>query len=131
MISMQLLFLFQRVYSVIRIHTMITILRYALGDLYMDMIRERVLTVGQYICDTHATVRDTARRFGISKSTVHKDMTQKLPEFDPTIYAVVREILEQNKAERHLRGGEATKIKYRIIREKAADESKNDEFFKR
>ena len=78
----------------------------------MDAIRERVLILGEYICDTHATVRDAARRFGISKSTVHKDMTQKLVDYDPVMYIAVRAVLEQNKAERHLRGGEATKQKY-------------------
>ncbi len=97
----------------------------------MDLMKERAMTIGQYICDTHATVRDTARRFGISKSTVHKDMTQKLPEYSPAMYAQVREILTENKAERHLRGGEATKIKYRMIRQRAADEKSNDEFYKR
>ncbi len=78
----------------------------------MDTIRERVLTTATYICDTHATVRDTAARFGISKSTVHKDMTQKLPHMHPVLSASVRAILDENKAERHLRGGEATKQKY-------------------
>ena len=78
----------------------------------MDAIRERVLTLGEYIRDTHATVRDSAARFGISKSTVHKDMTQKLIHYDSAMYAAVRAVLEENKAERHLRGGEATKQKY-------------------
>ena len=83
----------------------------------MDAMRERVLTLGRYICETHATVRETARRFGVSKSTVHKDMTQKLYSYDPAMYALVRGILEENKAERHLRGGEATRVKYRMLRE--------------
>ncbi len=78
----------------------------------MDTIKERVLTLGTYIRDTHATVRETAGRFGISKSTVHKDMTQKLPHYDGAMYADVRTVLEENKAERHLRGGEATKQKF-------------------
>lgn len=78
----------------------------------MDAIKERVLTLGTYIRDTHATVRETAGRFGISKSTVHKDMTQKLPHYDPAMFAAVRNVLEENKAERHLRGGEATKQKF-------------------
>ncbi len=97
----------------------------------MDLIRERAQNVGRYICDTHATVRDTARRFGISKSTVHKDMTQTLPECDPALYAAVRGILEENKAERHLRGGEATKIKYQMLKQKSEDEKPTDEFAKR
>lgn len=83
----------------------------------MDAMKERVLTLGRYICETHATVRETARRFGVSKSTVHKDMTQKLYRCDPAMYALVRGILEENKAERHLRGGEATRVKYRMLRE--------------
>ena len=78
----------------------------------MDAIKERVLTLGEYIRDTHATVRETAHRFGISKSTVHKDMTQKLSHYDTAMFAAVRTVLEENKAERHLRGGEATKQKY-------------------
>ena len=78
----------------------------------MDAIKERVLMLGAYIRDTHATVRETAGRFGISKSTVHKDMTQKLFHYDTAMYAAVRTVLEENKAERHLRGGEATKQKY-------------------
>ena len=89
----------------------------------MDAIRERVLTLGKYICETQATVRETARRFGVSKSTVHKDMTQKLRYLDPAMYAVVREALEKNKAERHLRGGEATRQKYIMLKnaQKAED----------
>ena len=78
----------------------------------MDAIKERVLTLGEYIRDTHATVRETAHRFGVSKSTVHKDMTLKLSHYDTALYAAVRAVLEENKAERHLRGGEATKQKY-------------------
>ncbi len=83
----------------------------------MDAIRERVLMLGDYICKTEATVRETARRFGISKSTVHKDMTQKLSEIDPAMYCIVRSVLEKNKAERHLRGGEATRQKYMLLKE--------------
>ncbi|MBP3918810.1 MAG: sporulation transcriptional regulator SpoIIID [Clostridia bacterium] len=97
----------------------------------MDAIRERVETLGRYICDTHATVRDTAKRFGISKSTVHKDMTQKLPVYNAALYAVVRNVLEENKAERHLRGGEATKQKYMMIRQHTRTPDEDDEFQKR
>ncbi|MBE6657306.1 MAG: sporulation transcriptional regulator SpoIIID [Ruminococcaceae bacterium] len=88
----------------------------------MDAIRERVLTLGEYIRDTHATVREAAGRFGVSKSTVHKDMTQKLTQIDPAMYAAVRAVLEENKAERHLRGGEATKQKYLLIHQAAQEE---------
>ena len=82
----------------------------------MDAIRERVLTLADYICETQATVRETARRFGVSKSTVHKDMTQKLQYENPAMYTAVRQVLEKNKAERHLRGGEATREKYRRMK---------------
>ena len=88
----------------------------------MDPIKERVLKLGEYISDTHATVRETARRFGVSISTVHKDMTQKLSALDPAMYEVVRSVLEENKAERHLRGGEATKRKYQMIHEQPEEE---------
>ncbi|MBQ8578053.1 MAG: sporulation transcriptional regulator SpoIIID [Clostridia bacterium] len=92
----------------------------------MDAIRERVETLGRYICDTHATVRETAGKFGISKSTVHKDMTQKLPEYNAALSAAVRSVLEENKAERHLRGGEATRLKYERIRQKTEDERRDE-----
>ena len=74
---------------------------------------ERALALGQWIADNKATVRAAAERFGVSKSTVHKDMTQNLKEIDRLLYEKVRLILEQNKAERHLRGGEATRRKYK------------------
>ncbi|MBR5452581.1 MAG: sporulation transcriptional regulator SpoIIID, partial [Clostridia bacterium] len=69
--------------------------------------------LGEYLVDNGATVRRAARRFGISKSTVHKDVTEKLREVNPSLAAEVKRILDKNKAERHLRGGEATKEKYR------------------
>lgn len=77
-----------------------------------ELIWKRAVEVGEYIRDHQATVRDTARRFGISKSTVHKDVTDRLPKIKPQLYKVVREVLEFNKAERHIRGGEATRQKY-------------------
>lgn len=66
-----------------------------------------------YIIENDATVRGAAERFGISKSTVHKDLTERLPELDRLLYEQVRAVLDRNKAERHLRGGEATRRKYR------------------
>ena len=78
----------------------------------MDAIKERVLTLGNYICDTHATVRDAASRFGISKSTVHKDLRERLPLLNANLSEDVNKILDFNKAERHIRGGLATKRKY-------------------
>ena len=65
-----------------------------------------------YLVENRATVRATDKRFGISKSTVHKDVTQNLKKINPALYQQVQKILEQNKDERHLRGGEATKQKY-------------------
>lgn len=73
---------------------------------------ERTIELAKYISSTGKTVRETARMFNLSKSTVHKDMTSRLPELDPTLYGRVREILDINKAERHLRGGLATRKKY-------------------
>ena len=74
--------------------------------------KERAETLAEYVIDTGATVRSTASHFGISKSTVHKDLTQKLKYHNPRLYGSVKEILEKNKSERHIRGGEATRQKY-------------------
>ncbi len=82
-----------------------------------DYIRKRVLDIGTYIIDTQATVRQAAVVFGVSKSTVHKDMTERLPRIDDELALQVKGVLEQNKAERHIRGGEATKKKYRKQRQ--------------
>ncbi len=73
---------------------------------------DRCVLLAQYITEHHATVRTTAGVFGISKSTVHKDLTEKLPHTHPVLYGAVKTLLDKNKAERHLRGGEATKRKY-------------------
>ena len=78
-----------------------------------DYIRKRVLDIGTYLVNTQATVRQAARVFGVSKSTVHKDMTERLPRINEDLALQVKKVLEQNKAERHIRGGEATKKKYR------------------
>jgi putative DeoR family transcriptional regulator (stage III sporulation protein D) len=77
-----------------------------------DYIEERVLELAGYILDTGATVRSAADKFRISKSTVHKDVTERLRELNPHMAAQVKEILDNNKAERHIRGGLATKEKY-------------------
>ena len=74
--------------------------------------RERSEVLGEYVIETGATVRTTAQHFGISKSTVHKDLTTKLLFINRTMYLSVKEILNKNKSERHLRGGEATRRKY-------------------
>ncbi len=79
---------------------------------------ERCEAIAEYVIDTGATVRAAASHFGVSKSTVHKDISYKLRFINPILYAEVKEILETNKSERHLRGGEATRIKYQKRREK-------------
>ena len=82
------------------------------GRNMQEYIEKRVMDICAYILETNATVRQTANEFGVSKSTVHKDMTERLPEISKEQYEAVLIILENNKAERHLRGGEATKQKY-------------------
>ncbi|MGI6081892.1 MAG: sporulation transcriptional regulator SpoIIID [Limnochordia bacterium] len=77
-----------------------------------DYIRKRVIDISRYIVDTQATVRQAAAVFGVSKSTVHKDMTERLPKVSKEMARRVKRILDRNKAERHIRGGEATKRKY-------------------
>ncbi len=78
-----------------------------------DYIRQRVLDISKYIIETSATVRHTATIFGVSKSTVHKDITERLPVINEQLSQKIRVILDTNKAERHLRGGEATRKKYK------------------
>ena len=77
-----------------------------------DYIEARAVEIGQYIIDYHATVRQTAKKFGISKSTVHKDVTDRLLCINPILAQEARIILDINKSERHIRGGLATKAKY-------------------
>jgi putative DeoR family transcriptional regulator (stage III sporulation protein D) len=77
-----------------------------------DYIQKRVLDLSQYIADRRATVRQAAKFFGVSKSTVHKDVTERLPRINRGLAREVKRILDTNKAERHLRGGEATRKKY-------------------
>ena len=71
-----------------------------------------------YLIERRTTIRDAAKHFSVSKSTVHKDLSERLREIDRSLYVQVKEILEQNKAERHLRGGDATKRKYQKQRAK-------------
>lgn len=75
---------------------------------------ERAIQLGEYIIETKSTVRGAAAQFGISKSTVHKDLQERLPKICPSLYPQVREVLDTNKQERHIRGGLATKHKYEI-----------------
>lgn len=75
-------------------------------------IEERAVNLAHYIIDSKDTVRGAARKFGVSKSTVHKDVSERLLKINPILAHEVREILDENKAERHIRGGMATKLKY-------------------
>ena len=79
-------------------------------------IEERAVKLAHYIIDSKDTVRGTAKRFGISKSTVHKDVSERLKKINPGLAKEVREILDENKAERHIRGGLATKLKYKQLK---------------
>jgi len=77
-----------------------------------DYIKERVLELAEYILENKATVRKTAKIYNVSKSTVHKDITERLYEINPALAENVHSVLNQNKAERHIRGGLATREKY-------------------
>lgn len=77
------------------------------------IVEERAVELGEYIIENGATVRSTAKKFGVSKSTVHKDVSQRLKGVDQGLYNEVKNILEINKAQRHIRGGMATRKKYK------------------
>ena len=81
-----------------------------------EIVEERAVELGEYIVAHKSTVRAAAKKFGISKSTVHTDVAQRLKKLSPTLYAQVREVLEVNKAQRHIRGGLATKEKYKKLK---------------
>lgn len=87
-----------------------------------DYIRKRVLDICNHILESKNTVRQTAALFGVSKSTVHKDMIERLPMINKRLAAKVRHVLEVNKAERHIRGGEATRKKYKETKDKEVKE---------
>jgi len=78
-------------------------------------IEERACELAAYIIENRATVRSAAKKFGISKSTVHKDLSERLEQINRALYLQVKEVLEYNKAERHIRGGMATKMKYKKL----------------
>ncbi len=78
-----------------------------------DYIEQRAIEIANYIIESKATVRQTAKMFGISKSTVHKDISERLVYINPVLAKEAKKVLEKNKAERHIRGGMATKEKYR------------------
>ena len=77
-----------------------------------DYIEERAIEIANFIIDEKATVRQTAKKFGVSKSTVHKDVTERLLQINPSLAARARVVLDVNKSERHIRGGLATREKY-------------------
>lgn len=77
-----------------------------------EYIEERAVSIANYIIENHSTVRQTAKAFGVSKSTVHKDLTERLPSINKVLATQARKILDVNKSERHIRGGLATKEKY-------------------
>lgn len=81
------------------------------------IVEERAIELGEYIIESKATVRKAAKKFGVSKSTVHKDVSERLKYVDPKLYKEVKTVLEINKAQRHIRGGMATKNKYRHTEE--------------
>lgn len=78
-------------------------------------IEERAAALALYLIENRTTVRAAAKKFGISKSTVHKDLSERLPVYNRTLYLQMKEILEENKAQRHIRGGLATRRKYKGI----------------
>lgn len=80
--------------------------------MYISSEKDRCVMLANYLIENDATVRAAAQRFGISKSTVHKDVTQVLPKVNKALYQSVKQVLDKNKRERHLRGGQATKKKY-------------------
>lgn len=79
------------------------------------VVEQRARALGEYIVESHATVRLAAKKFGISKSTVHKDVSSRLSSLCPSLYKEVKAVLEKNKQERHLRGGIATRNKYLLL----------------
>ena len=83
-----------------------------------DDLEARARELAVYLIERRTTIRDAAKHFSVSKSTVHKDLSERLKEIDRSLYVQVKEILEQNKAERHLRGGDATRRKYQKQRAK-------------
>ena len=85
--------------------------------MYISTNKERCLIIASYMLENKSTVRAVAKRFGISKSTVHKDVTQNLKMVNVELYKQIHDLLEKNKQERHLRGGEATKQKFLKMKE--------------
>lgn len=88
-------------------------------------IEERAIELAKYIIDKKTTVRAAAKKFGVSKSTVHKDVTERLIKINPILAKEARAILEKNKAERHIRGGQATKLKYSMLNKTRLNNNQN------
>ena len=84
------------------------------------MPEERTILAAEYIIEKGATVRSAAKKFGVSKSTIHKDVSERLRRLNPELFSEVKRVLEKNKQERHIRGGMATKQKYSAIKNKEA-----------
>ena len=82
-----------------------------------DYIMQRALSAAEYTLDNHSTVRETAKVLKVSKSTIHTDLTERLPKINPQLASKVHGVLMANKAERHIRGGEATKLLYRRLKD--------------
>jgi len=80
--------------------------------IYRQDNKHRCERAAEYLVDNNSTIRATAQKFGISKSTIHKDITERLEKINPSLYKATKQVLDQNKAERHIRGGAATKNKY-------------------
>ena len=91
-------------------------------------IEERAIVVAKYILERNTTVRQTAKTFGVSKSTIHKDVTERLEEINPSLAKEVKMVLEKNKSERHIRGGMATKLKYEKEVKKDVKNKPEDDF---
>ena len=85
--------------------------------IYIQSGKERCEAIAEYMLENNATVRSTAKSFGISKSTVHKDVSKTLRRINPILYSEISELLASNKSERHLRGGDATKKKYASLKQ--------------
>lgn len=88
------------------------------GNTVIDTLADRAVETARYIIETRCTVREAARRFGVSKSTVHKDVTCRLRDIDLALYSEVEKVMQFNKEQRHIRGGLATKHKYELKKQR-------------